>query len=99
LSSLPPRRSHHRNGDHNIVIERVIERSSSSIVYPMLTCTNYTEWSIVMHVNLQVVGLWNVIESDSNEYRDDRNALAAILRVVPLEMQAGLAVKSSAREA
>jgi hypothetical protein len=31
------------------VIERVIEKSSSSgIVYPTLTRTNYTEWSLVM---------------------------------------------------
>jgi hypothetical protein len=33
------------------------------------------------------------------KYRDDRHALAALLRVVPAEMQAGLANKETAREA
>jgi hypothetical protein len=59
----------------------------------------YTEWSLVMKVNLQATGLWDVIESGDGDYRDDRTALAAILRAVPLEMQAGLAVKPTATEA
>jgi hypothetical protein len=54
---------------------------------------NYTEWSLVMKVNLQAVGLWDVIEPGDDDYRDDRITLAAILCVVPSEMQAGLAVK------
>jgi hypothetical protein len=48
--SLPARRPR-RGGER--VIERVIEKSSSAgIVYPTLTRTNYTEWSLVMKVNL-----------------------------------------------
>jgi hypothetical protein len=46
-----------------------------------------------------VAGLWNVIKSDVGEYCYDRNAPATILHVMPLELQARLAVKSSAREA
>ncbi len=57
--------------------------------------TNYTEWSLVMKVNLQAAGLWDFIEDGDGNYRDDRAALAA----VPLEMQAGLAVKPTATEA
>jgi hypothetical protein len=49
------------------------------------------EWSLVMKVNLQAARLWDVIESVGN-YREDRSALAAILRAVSQEMQAGLAV-------
>ncbi len=94
LSLSPPARRPRRGG------ERVIEKSSSAgIVYPTLTRTNYTEWSLVMKVNLQAAGLWDVIESGDGDYRDDRTALAAILRAVPLEMQAGLAVKPTATEA
>jgi hypothetical protein len=52
-----------------------------------------------MKVNLQAAGLWDVIKSGDGDYRDDRTALAAILRVVPLEMHAGLAVKPTATEA
>jgi hypothetical protein len=67
-------------------------------VYPTLTRTNYTEWSLVMKVNLQAAGLWDVIESGVGDYHDDRTALAAILRAVPPKMQAGLAVKPTASD-
>jgi hypothetical protein len=51
LSLSPPARRPRRGGER--VIERVIEKSSSAgIVYPTLTRTNYTEWSLVMKVNL-----------------------------------------------
>jgi hypothetical protein len=45
---------------------------------------NYTKWSLVMKVNLQAARLWDVIEDD--DYHDDRAALTAILRAMPLEM-------------
>jgi hypothetical protein len=51
-----------------------------------------------MHVNLWMVGLWDVINKDANDYCDDRNPLAALLRAMPQEMQASLAVKESAKE-
>jgi hypothetical protein len=60
---------------------------------------NYSEWALVMHVNLQTVGLWDAINKGSSDYRDDRNALAALLWAVPPEMQAGLAVKETTKEA
>jgi hypothetical protein len=98
LSLSPPACRPRRGGER--VIERVIEKlSSAGIVYPTLTRTNYTEWSLVMKVNLQATGLWDVIESGDGDYRDDRTALAAILRAMPLEMQAGLAVKPTSTEA
>lgn len=52
-----------------------------------------------MMVNLQAQGLWQVMSTGEGDYREDRNALAALLRAVPLEMQAGLARKASAFEA
>jgi hypothetical protein len=52
-----------------------------------------------MKVNLQAARLWDVIESGDGDYRDDRTALAAIICAVPLEMPAGLVVKSTAIEA
>jgi hypothetical protein len=61
--------------------------------------TNYTEWSLVMKVNLQAAGLWDVIESGAGDYCDDCNALATILRAMPAEMQADLTVKPIATEA
>jgi hypothetical protein len=47
-------------------------------------------------VNMQAQGLWHVVEPEEEdviEYREDRFALAAILRVVPPEMLASLATK------
>jgi hypothetical protein len=72
---------------------------SANIVYPTLTRTNYTKWSLVMKVNLQAAGLWDVIESGASDYRDNRTALVAILHVVPSEMQARLAVKPTTSDA
>jgi hypothetical protein len=60
VSPLSPlRRAHHRDGSR--VVEQVVEKSTAGIVYPMLTCTNYTEWLAVMHVNLRAAGLWEAI--------------------------------------
>jgi hypothetical protein len=57
--SPPPRRPRYKDGGR--VIERVVEKSTAGIVYPMLMRTNYTEWSVVMHVNLQAAGLWEAV--------------------------------------
>jgi hypothetical protein len=72
--SLIPRRSRHSGRE--VVIERVVEKASASIVYPILTHTNYSEWALVMRVNLQAVGLWGAINKGSGDYRDDWYALA-----------------------
>jgi hypothetical protein len=77
----------------------VIERTSTVLVYPALTRTNYFEWSLMMRVNLQAAGLWDTIELGIGDYSEDHSALAALLRAVPEEMQAGLARKESAAEA
>lgn len=97
--SPPPRRARCRDGCREIVVDRVVERSSSRVVYPTLTHTNYAEWSSVMMVNLQAQGLWEVMSTGVGDYREDRHALAVLLRAVPPEMQAGLARKESAYDA
>jgi ribosomal protein L15 len=86
-------------GGREVILERVVERTAAAVVYPMLTRTNYTEWSLVMKVNLQAAGLWEIIETGEGEYRDDRAALAALLRAVPQDMHTGLATKETAKEA
>jgi hypothetical protein len=54
--SPPPCRLRTYGGERHIV-EQVAEKSPANIVYPTLTKMNYTEWSLVMKVNLQAVGL------------------------------------------
>jgi hypothetical protein len=82
-----------------MAVERVVVKSTVGIVYLMLTRTNYTEWSMVMQVNLQAASLWEAVRYGGVEYRDDRHALAALLQAVPADMQARLANKELALEA
>jgi hypothetical protein len=77
----------------------LIEKATAAILYPVLTHTNYSEFALVMRVNLQAAGLWDVINKGDNDYHDDMNALAALLCAVPQEMQASLALNESAKEA
>jgi hypothetical protein len=48
-----------------------------------------------MRVNLQAAGLWDAIKDGTADYQEDHSALAALLRAVPEEMQAGLACKET----
>jgi hypothetical protein len=57
-----------------------------------------------MQVNLQAAGLWHAVEPEEGdevliEYREDRLAMAAILRSVPSDMLGSLARKRTARSA
>jgi hypothetical protein len=76
-----------------------VEKSSSAIVFPTLTHTNYSEWALVMRVNLQAAELWDAIKFGTDDYHEDRSALAALLRAVPEEMQVGLTCKETTMEA
>ncbi|WVZ92074.1 hypothetical protein U9M48_038168 [Paspalum notatum var. saurae] len=73
--------------------------TSGAVELPMLTRTNYHKWSLVMKVSLEALGLWKAVESEKVERQDDRMALAAVLRGVPSELKATLAVKNTAKEA
>jgi hypothetical protein len=84
----------HWSSGHNIIIKRVVEKSSAAIVYPTLIRTNYSEWALEILVNLQ-----DAIELGTDDYREDRSTLVALLRAVPEEMQAGLARKENTTEA
>jgi hypothetical protein len=78
----------------------MVERAAAgTLEFPTLAKGNYHEWALMMKVNLEAMGLWNVVESSSVERREDRVALAAILHAVPAEMKSTIAEKSSAKEA
>ncbi|XP_071676785.1 uncharacterized protein [Lolium perenne] len=82
------------------VVERVVRQSSVVATPPlMLTRTNYSDWALIMRVQLQGQGRWEVIEHGVGDYHDDREALGAILRAVPPEMWRSLAVKDTSKEA
>ncbi|WVZ54850.1 hypothetical protein U9M48_005594 [Paspalum notatum var. saurae] len=87
------------SGSKSVVVERVIKEVGMAAVYPELTRSNYSEWALVMQVNFEAQGLWEAIMDDGVDRREDRQALAALLRAVPAEMRSTLAVKKSAKEA
>jgi hypothetical protein len=107
-SRSPPRcrgRSHSRHRSGSRIVERIIERPSANVARPMLTRTNYSEWALVMQVNFQTLRVWDVVEvgidedADEDEYQQDRQAMAGLLRSVPSEMWATLGRKQTVKEA
>lgn len=100
------RRRHSRTRDAGSrVVERVVERPSANVVWPMLTRTNYPDWALVMEVNFQTLRVWDAVDigisddRDDDEYHDDRQAMSALLRSVPSELWSTLGRKKSAKEA
>jgi hypothetical protein len=85
-------------GSSSGAAERVMA-NSSVVELPLLTRTNYHEWSLVMQVSMEALEQWDAVEAVSKDRGKDRRALATIIRAVPREMKAGLAVKKSAKEA
>ncbi|KAL6600448.1 hypothetical protein ACP70R_045248 [Stipagrostis hirtigluma subsp. patula] len=97
--SSPPKKPDDKGGVLSpVAVERVVT-FGGTVELPMLTATNYHVWSLVMKVSLEALGLWHAVELDKVDRREDRQALAAILRGVPSEMKAGLTVKETAKEA
>jgi len=80
-------------------MERAWNQASGNLVWPMLSRTNYQEWSAHVQCNLKAMYLWDAIESDKVERRRDRLALGAMIRGVPGEMHSMLLNKKSAKEA
>jgi hypothetical protein len=82
-----------------VVREVVRESGGGAVNYPTLTKTNYSEWAIIMHVQLQGAGLWDAVEHDDATERQERLALGAILRSVSSDMVPVLAAKDNAKAA
>ncbi|KAK1681874.1 hypothetical protein QYE76_042722 [Lolium multiflorum] len=98
ITPLPMARLTADGGDM-VVVERVIRESDGGGHVPPLTRTNYVEWALLMKVQLQVAGVWDVVVTGVGDPRDDRRAIAAILRGVPPELLRTLAVKDTAKAA
>ncbi|CAD6219369.1 unnamed protein product [Miscanthus lutarioriparius] len=98
-------RSNSRRRSGSRVVERVIERPSANVAWPMLTRTNYPEWALVMEVNFQTLRVWDAVDigidedPDEDEYQQDRQAMAGLLRSVPSEMWGTLGRKRTVKEA
>jgi hypothetical protein len=65
--------------------ERVQE---SSLMWPMLTRSNYVEWAMLLQCNFETLEIWDTIDPGGEGVKrsQDRQAMAGILRSVPQEM-------------
>lgn len=104
-ASPPPSSSRTHGGsgtDRGLVIHRVVKEGGGGPAnYPVLTKTNYNNWSLLMKIKLQARCLWGAIDPGGADIpvHEDRMALDAICSAVPDEMVPTLAVKESAKEA
>uniref|UniRef100_A0ACD5U5Q9 Uncharacterized protein n=1 Tax=Avena sativa TaxID=4498 RepID=A0ACD5U5Q9_AVESA len=87
------------SGGERRVVERVVRHSFVVAPPLVLTHTNYSDWALVMQVQLQSNGWWMAIVPGVYDYHTDREALGVILRAVPPEMLRTLAVKKTAKDA
>ena len=57
----------------------------SSLMWPMLSCSNYTEWAMLMQCNYEAMEIWDVIDPGGAGVKraQDRQAMSALLRSVP----------------
>ena len=86
-----------RHGHHGF--QTVVRDAGAGGGWPLLTKTNYAEWSMVMRVKLQVRHMWEAVRYGDVDYDEDRRALEALVAAVPPEMQSSLACKRTAKEA
>jgi hypothetical protein len=87
------------DGGETVVVERMIRESDGGgHVVPLLRM-NYVEWALLMKVQLQIAGLWDLVDTSVGDTRDDRRALYTIMRGVPPELLRTLAGKDSAKAA
>lgn len=91
-----------RSGNNNsqLVATRPARNAGlGSATFPMLTKTNYNNWSLLMKVLLQSRFLWTAVDTGTTDYTDDRYAMEALLRSVPPEMHGMLASKKTTKDA
>lgn len=73
----------------------------SSLLWPMLTRSNYNEWVMLMQCNYEALEIWVTIDPGGDKVKrsQDRQAMAALLRSVPKEIWATLGAKKTVKEA
>jgi len=72
----------------------------STLLWPMLSRMNYSEWSMLMQCNYEAMEIWETIDPGTNVKRpQDRQAMSALLRSVPKGMWATLGNKKTVKEA
>lgn len=72
-----------------------------SLMWPILTRSNYTEWAILMQCNFEILEVWEAIEPGGEAVKrtQDCQAMGGLLRSVPQEMWQMLGAKKNVKEA
>jgi hypothetical protein len=83
--------------DQSATPTRIVREVSKQ--FPLLTKTNYDNWSTMMKVMLRAKGLWAAVKEGAADEVEDQMAMEALLRRVPLELAASLASKPSTKAA
>ncbi|CAN6286925.1 unnamed protein product [Urochloa humidicola] len=86
----------------SIIPAHAVKEGGVSLLYPMLTATNYSTWAIKMEANMDAQGLWEAIEPAEGEAVDtkkDKLARACLFGVVPDDVLQQIAEKKTAKEA
>ena len=76
------------------------ERTTAVVQYPILTRSNYNEWTLLMRVNLQAQGLWDAVEPEEGEtikYRKDRLLAFAAIFTICAPRDAGISLYQAHR--
>jgi hypothetical protein len=73
----------------------------SSLMWPMLTRSNYSEWAMLMQCNYEAMEIWDVIEpgGDGVKRSQDRLAMGCLMRSVQKEMWQMLGSKKTVKDA
>ena len=94
--SPSPKRQRGRRG-RSPAPQTVYCDSGAGTSWPMLTKSNYHEWSLLMKVKLQARHLWDAVHLGGVTYEEDRRALEALCAAVPLDIAASIANKRTAK--
>lgn len=81
------------------VLQQLVREVGIGTTYPVLTKTNYSDWSRLMKVKLKARGLWRAIDVGDADDQEDMMALDALCTVVPPELARVIADKETAKEA
>jgi hypothetical protein len=57
--------------DDSVFIQWVVREVGGGTAFPVLTKSNYTEWTILMKVKLKAWGLWVTVEKGEADPQED----------------------------
>jgi hypothetical protein len=96
-SHVPRCRGRTVHCDQSVAPPRMVREMSGQ--FPLLTKTNYSDWSAMMRVMLRARGLRATVKEGATDEVEDQMAMEALLYGVPLEMAASFASKPFAKVA